>query len=85
MERSQRRQGHPGREHRSGSSRRPYSDEQETYRNPRNEYDDDRGSEYRQHGRQDEDGAGSGRGHRGGSCGATLVVAPQHPREVAQS
>ncbi|HLU07300.1 MAG TPA: BON domain-containing protein [Woeseiaceae bacterium] len=54
MERNQRRHGHPGREHRRESSRRPYSDEQETYRNPRNEYDDDRGSEYRQHGRQDE-------------------------------
>ena len=48
MERNQRRHGHPGREHRRESSRRPYSDEQETYRNPRNEHDDDRGRDYRQ-------------------------------------
>jgi hypothetical protein len=56
MERNQRRHGHPGREHRRESSRRPYSDEQETYRNPRNEYDDDRGRDDRQSrsGRQDE-------------------------------
>ncbi|HEX5764194.1 MAG TPA: BON domain-containing protein [Woeseiaceae bacterium] len=56
MERNQRRHGHPGREHRRESSRRPYSDEQETYRNPRNEYDDDRGRDHRQsqYGRQDE-------------------------------
>lgn len=45
MERNQRRHGHSGREHRLESSRRPYSDEQETYRNPRNEHDDDRGSD----------------------------------------
>lgn len=46
MERNQRRQSRPGREHRPETSRRPYSDEQETYRNPRNEYrDDDRGDD----------------------------------------
>ena len=56
MERNQRRHGRPGREHRPESSRRPYSDEQETYRNPRNEYrDDDRGGNYEasQYGRPD--------------------------------
>jgi hypothetical protein len=47
MERNQRRQSRPGREHRPESSRRPYADEQETYRNPRNEYrDDDRGDDF---------------------------------------
>jgi len=40
MERQQRRRNAPGREYGSHSSRRPYSDEQETYRNPRNEYED---------------------------------------------
>lgn len=46
MERNQRRRNRPGREHRPESSRRPYADEQETYRNPRNEYrDDDRGDD----------------------------------------
>ena len=56
MERNQRHQGHPGREHRSGSSRRPYSDEQETYRNPRDEYrdHDDRGYRQSQYGRSDQ-------------------------------
>lgn len=43
MERHQRRHNRPGREHRPGSSRRAYSDDQETYRNPRNEYRDDTG------------------------------------------
>jgi hypothetical protein len=47
MERNQRRQSRPGREHRPESSRRPHADEQETYRNPRNEYrDDDRGDDF---------------------------------------
>jgi osmotically-inducible protein OsmY len=55
MERNQRRHAHPGREHRPESSRRPYSDEQETYRNPRNEYrdDDERDDRQSRYGRSD--------------------------------
>jgi osmotically-inducible protein OsmY len=41
MERHQKRHNSPGREHRPEGSRGAYSDEQETYRNPRNEYRDD--------------------------------------------
>jgi osmotically-inducible protein OsmY len=57
MERHQRRHHRPGREHRPGSSRQAYSDDQETFRNPRNEYRDDTGRdddwELGQHGSSD--------------------------------